>query len=263
MTGSIAALVIAIAASGYILASKCLLYKYHIARQNGHRLYLSCLTYGTYALAPALLFTLILSLIIPRVEHNLYISAILTFVIAFLFTAIYNCRPSLREIKKIISKAHETPIHKTFENLKKQFEIDEDRNTHALWEAWREHDIEFICAHALSQFKPVAITLETRKVYVGMVADTIEPSENDSYLSILPLYSGYRDREEHQLRLNHRYKTLIDGLIDDDESIINASADYVIAIPIGRIVTIHIFNPDLYQEVSGHDTDAIGEAYAQ
>ncbi|BBE10983.1 hypothetical protein HH1059_04020 [Halorhodospira halochloris] len=138
---------VAIAASGYVLASKCILNKYRVARQNGHRLYLSSLTYGVYALVPALVLVGAWSLFLG-VEHNLYVSAVLTFA---------------------------------------------------------------------------------------------------------------RDRDDQTFCLNHRYNTLIDGLIKKDESVISQSLNYMIAIPAERIITVHVFNEDLYQEIAGHPTEAIGD----
>lgn len=144
------------------------------------------------------------------------------------------------------------------------FPINEDRRTFALWEAWQENDIELICAYAVVEFKPIAVTLDSKKVYVGIVSDTIEPSDQDSYLSILPLYSGFRD-EKQAFKLTHRYTSLIEILLGEgkEEQLEEGRLDYAIAIPLERIVTIHIFNEDLYQEVSGHSTDSIEQQELQ
>jgi len=52
--------------------------------------------------------------------------------------------------------------------------------------------------HALFKKKPVFITLESRKVYVGMIHNLGEPTESegmDQEISIVPIMSGYRDEE--------------------------------------------------------------------
>lgn len=259
MNGSFAILAVAIATSGYVLASKCLLNRYRVARQSGHRLYLSSLKYGVYAFFPALLLTWLLSLVAPSINAP-NTSAALTLFVAIAFTEWYNRNPSREQWLKFLQLLPDLlnqPLSKSYQRLLEIYPIDEMRKSLALWEAWQENDIELICAYAASEFKPVAVTLETKKVYVGMVSDTIEPSDQDSYLSILPLYSGYRD-DTQTFKLNYRYTTLIKGLLGEgDDEIIDNALDYAVAIPLDRIVTIHAFNEDLYQEVSGHSTASI------
>lgn len=255
MSGSFAVLVVAIATSGYILASRCVLNRYQIARQNGHRLYLSSMTFGVYALLPALAVTELASLFFNI--NKTYVSAALTLGIALTFTEIYNRNPSFSSILRLLKASYSQPIAKTFAELEAVFSEDTARRSKALWSAWQKNDLELICAYALSEFKPIAITLDTQKVYVGMVSDTIEPSDTESYLSILPLYSGYREKETHLFKLNHKYTSLINGLIRQDADVINSSLDYVIAIPLEKIVTLHIFNDNLYQEVSGQSIDSL------
>lgn len=258
MNGSFAILAVAIATAGYILASKCLLNRYRVARQSGHRLYLSSLKYGVYALFPALLIAWVLSLVIPSLNAPIT-TATLTILSAIAFTEYYNRKPSLsqwKDLKNLLGDIRKQPVAESYGKLLEIFPIDEERRTFALWEAWQENDIELICAYAVGEFKPVAVTLESKKVYVGIVSDTIEPSDQDSYLSILPLYSGYRD-DVQAFKLNHKYTTLIEALLGEGKELSGDSLDYAIAIPLERIVTIHIFNEDLYQEVSGHSTESI------
>ncbi|UZD66728.1 hypothetical protein [Marinobacter sp. AN1] len=258
MNGSFAILAVAIATSGYILASKCLLNRYRVARQSGHRLYLSSLKYGIYAHFPALFLAWIFSLAIPPLNTPIT-TAILTILSALTFTEVYNRKPSSHQwiqLKSLLGQIREQPLAHSYKKLKEIFPIDEERRSVALWEAWQENDIELICAYAVGEFKPVAVTLESKKVYVGIVADTIEPSDQDSYLSILPLYSGYRD-DSQAFKLNHKYVTLIEALLGEGKELSGTTLDYAIAIPLERIVTIHIFNEDLYQEVSGRSTENI------
>lgn len=120
----------------------------------------------------------------------------------------------------------------------------------SLWEAWQEDDLERVCGRASTEFKPVGITLQSDKVYVGLIGDTLEPSSVNAYLSILPLYSGYRSKDERQFKLIHRYDHLIDGFLNTAETDKSRWLDYLIVIPRDQIVTLHIFNDHLYNQIS-------------
>lgn len=258
MNGGFALLAVATAAAGYILASECLKHRYKLSRQSGHRLYLSTLKLGVYALFAALLVTWLATKIGINASQSV-MGAFLTVAFAKIYSEIYNRKPRLSCIWAILCNAKHAGATKTLKRLKAEFEEDELTRFNAIWTAWQEDDVELICAYAAEEMKPIAITLDTNKVYVGMVADTLEPSDSKSYLSILPIYSGYRDKEKLSFKLDRKYDTLLQGLLNEDEDVLNAKLDYVIAIPIDRIVTLHVFNEDLYQEVSGASTADIGE----
>ncbi|MBE02073.1 hypothetical protein [uncultured Marinobacter sp.] len=258
MNGSFALLAVATAAAGYILATECFKFRYKTSRQSGHRLYLSTLTLGIYALFSALVFTWATIPDDPPISKNIT-AAFLTVFFAKIFSELYNRKPRPSQIASALSKIRLAGIKNTITRIKNEFNVDEVTKFNALWQAWQDDDIELICAYAAEEMKPISVTLDTNKVYVGMVADTLEPSDTNSYLSILPIYSGYRNKDNMSYILNHKYETLINGLLNNDEDIVNAKLDYIVAIPLERIVTIHVFNEELYQEVSGSSAEEIGQ----
>ncbi|MDT8310217.1 MAG: hypothetical protein RQ732_02110, partial [Methylophaga sp.] len=80
MTGAFAFLAFAIAASGFIIASQCYKFKFEVARQSGHRLYLTVITYGFLPAIPA---AVLLLLFIPA-ESSAYplVLALLTLLLS-------------------------------------------------------------------------------------------------------------------------------------------------------------------------------------
>ena len=106
----------------------------------------------------------------------------------------------------------------------------------------RRDDFDSICFDALSQFKPIAITLESRKVYVGYVADGFEPKEGSS-LTLLPVYSGYREKDTLSFKLISAYDVVREFFHSDRLGI----EDYYIAFPRDKILSLHIFNDHLYK----------------
>lgn len=263
MSGGIALLFLAVAAAGYILTNRCLQFRYRFARQNGYRLYLPTLTYGLYALVAAVFASPVLNLIF-RSEDTTILVSITTIALAHGYSEFYNRNQSLKKYWKAgqeFLKASQRDKLSLLNKAKAQFPppIDPWRRSKALNDAWQQNDMELIVAYAAREAKPIAITLETRKVYVGVVSDTIEPSDYDSYLSILPMYSGFRDESELGFKLNHRYERVINDFLEDTEGFVESSLDYVIAIPLSRIVTLHVFNYSMYSEVSGLNVEDLRE----
>ncbi|WP_020207841.1 hypothetical protein [Gilvimarinus chinensis] len=215
---------LAIAVGGFIFSTKCYATRYRIARQSGHKLYLPALGVG-FVLAPLSLFSLESGYwICNQLENSacLPISAdikSLAFAIHMLFwgwltAALYNKLPNVR--------------------------------TNALTRELQKNDFDATCLYASEAFKPIAITLETRKVYVGMIIDT--PAPESEYLTFLPAYSGYRSDETLSFNLvndyEHELKKLLEG--DDDTSL----QDLVIIVPKGKILSLHIYNDHLYQQLN-------------
>lgn len=61
--------------------------------------------------------------------------------------------------------------------------------------------------------KVLLITMSDRKVYVGIVINLGEPNESeglDQEISIVPIYSGYRDKDYLSLKLTNKYD--VDGI---------------------------------------------------
>ncbi len=52
---------------------------------------------------------------------------------------------------------------------------------------------------------PVAITLDNKKVYIGLVAAAPNLAPHDTHLAITPFFSGYRDKDTLELTLTVDY----------------------------------------------------------
>lgn len=106
-----------------------------------------------------------------------------------------------------------------------------------------KNDLDAVVYRASSQSKPLQVTLQSRKVYIGMVLDSFEPSDENSYLTLIPLYSGYRTEADLEMTLTNKYpinpRTLNRDFIED----------LGVVIPKESIVTCHIFNLKLYKQI--------------
>ena len=120
-----------------------------------------------------------------------------------------------------------------------------------------EHrDFEKLVLYALTAEKPLLITLDTGKVYVGLVPWALDPTESREYLKIIPLQSGYRDPDTKKVHFTISYKEMVRD-VRSNAGVPNFSSlkseDFEMIIPSDRIVSAHVFDPDVYQELSQQD----------
>lgn len=109
----------------------------------------------------------------------------------------------------------------------------------------QNNGIERLLQTSQKYLKPLIITLNTGKVYIGIVIQ-FSPVENRSF-SVMPLYSGYRDQSNQDLIITNEYVELINKYKNDDPEMMN---DLMGAFPMDSIVSVSVFNDEIYQELN-------------
>lgn len=99
--------------------------------------------------------------------------------------------------------------------------------------------------------KPVMLTLDTRKVYIGIVSDAPNLEPHETYVAISPMLSGYRDSNTQELRLSTDYLRAYAT---------QNPRDFRIVISMSAIKTATYFDHAIYKafsiEVSGPSSDS-------
>jgi hypothetical protein len=95
----------------------------------------------------------------------------------------------------------------------------------------------------------ISVTLDSRKWYVGWVAESPNLDPQELYFRLLPFISGYRDKDSLET-----YRTVFyqDVLASGQFS----SSDFVITIPLKDIKIAGFFNEDVYNEYFAEEDDA-------
>lgn len=206
---------------GYIYFSY--FWRYRFARENGYKLYLVSIAVGfVFLLLAAGIFEISYSLtkLLP-IKPIFVLSEAAESLLIVLTALLISCIATI-----------------TTNKAKPQDE--------SMVRAWKNDDFDRICYEALDNLKPIAVTLESRKVYVGLITDTLAPDQERSHLTILPLHSGYRTKDELKFTLTRRYDVIFDYVLNDNDDKPDLLTDFQIAIPRYIIQTIHIFNDYLY-----------------
>ncbi|WP_156502521.1 MULTISPECIES: hypothetical protein [unclassified Oleiphilus] len=116
-----------------------------------------------------------------------------------------------------------------------------------MYDVFQKDDLSKTILTSMIEEKPLQVTLDNRKAYVGYVLDTVEPMTESSYLTILPMMSGYRDSETLELTLSNDYFSSIE---DFETAGRENPDDFGIVLPRSKIVSCHIFNQFLHNNIT-------------
>ena len=100
---------------------------------------------------------------------------------------------------------------------------------------------------AVRQEKPVSITLDNRKVYIGYVVNAPNLDPKDAYVALLPILSGYRDASTMQLKFTTDYSRVY-------ESSKANPADFFVTMPLAVIRMANLFDENIYSAFRVEET---------
>jgi hypothetical protein len=98
--------------------------------------------------------------------------------------------------------------------------------------------LQRLLQEALDHERPICVTLENKKVYVGTVSSVPTLSPTDTYFSVIPFFSGYRDKDTLDLNFTVDYVKLYDKGLSPDH--------FKVVLPIASIRGIAFFDPAAY-----------------
>ena len=139
----------------------------------------------------------------------------------------------------------------------------------ASWARWNleravtDSDFERLLVRAMFRDMPVMLTLESGKLYVGWVIRALNPRDVIKEVRILPMLSGYRDSETHQVEFTTNYFEVLETISAPTPDLDHMEpGDFEVVIPCDRIMFTHLFDVEAYlhfQDRSG----ALQEASAE
>jgi hypothetical protein len=137
--------------------------------------------------------------------------------------------------------------------------------------------LELLLRRALGEVKLVSVTLKSGKVYVGTIQSNFNPAYPMEHVSMLPAFSGYRDKITKKMELTLSYfealKPAREKLLEIDREILqmldqeiskenmrksqkkleerkNILQDYEVVLPIDELQSVNIFHVNLYKRQS-------------
>jgi hypothetical protein len=99
--------------------------------------------------------------------------------------------------------------------------------------------------------KLLMITTKSNKVYVGYVNKISEPIDN-SHITIIPNFSGYRNKETQEFKVTTDYLSVLEYYIYREEvKLIDKKMGIVI--PLSEIVMVSKFVPEIFDRFNSLD----------
>jgi hypothetical protein len=114
---------------------------------------------------------------------------------------------------------------------------------------------------SVTQRKPVAITLDSGKYYMGYIAESPNLDPQEQYCSMIPLISGYRENDTQIVHMTSSYEAVyMNKQLGFDKN------DFAITLPLSSIKTAHLFDQSAWREFhkqsrSGSTKTAGGSAH--
>jgi len=125
-----------------------------------------------------------------------------------------------------------------------------DRDRAAIRAASEHGDLKGVfITKAIVGGKPVEVTLNTGKVYIGQIVQSGIGMSSQFDFMIVPTYSGFRSRETNELKITQYYSHAIKKMIDEDQD----WRELRIGISISDVVSVRFFYPELYRESSNDE----------
>ena len=98
---------------------------------------------------------------------------------------------------------------------------------------------------ALTLNRPVEITLTSRKIYIGFpLRRTFQARDHAGDLVLVPLSSGYRDKDTLALKRTINYAPVISRQLEKGKRL----TDFRIAVPMAEIQSARLFDRATYRD---------------
>ena len=103
--------------------------------------------------------------------------------------------------------------------------------------------VELLMAESIRHHKLIEISLKSNKVYIGYALDVEAPVHGESDVAVIPLWSGYRNKDTCELTITTHYIPMIKRRYREAPS---ALGDFRVVIPKSEIGSARLFDVDMY-----------------
>ena len=232
---------------GLIFCSRWNFTRWRVAREDGHRLYFRAVFYGTVLFLIAAALRAFLDINVPRYAAWEEIAH------AFL-------RPLAKE--PTAASALSNLAITCFAAMCLGWPLAQLLNLGFRKKIWlrraiRRQEFESLLLDAADRERPIAVTMDDGKVYVGYIVQGYDPAVGRKYIQLLPLMSGYRTEETHTVAFTTFYTELYgDTAVAGAPR--NAAAklpgeldhlrpeDFITLFPVDRIASCRLFDSKAY-----------------
>ena len=109
--------------------------------------------------------------------------------------------------------------------------------------------IELLISESIEEQKVVEISLRSGKSYIGFALESGITRQGESDIALIPIASGYRNKDTQELEITNDYaRVILESLDDPSPGPSLVYKDFQIVIPMSEIVSARIFYFEVYQQ---------------
>ncbi len=233
--------------SGYLFVSRSDYQRYITSREYGHRYYFRCCTIGFISCITGLTIEFILdTLNIPSYFLQLLNTSIEQ---SYIHTSHLTFKEYLA-LKFFFGLSLGMPLSWIGAKIRNRCSSPDISLSEALNR--KNISLEKFIYQKIKTLETVLITLSSRKIYVGILHNMSLGDREIEYLVILPVLSGYRDKDKLTVSFTTNYYFHYAQNLDDNGEPINGNGaslnDFVEIIPVTQVTHIGSFNLKTYKQ---------------
>ena len=109
--------------------------------------------------------------------------------------------------------------------------------------------IELLIVESIEEQRLIELSLKNGKSYIGFALESGITSQDESDISLIPMVSGYRNRNTQELEITTNYAPVVQKSLK--ETLDLAYEDFRVVIPMPEIVSARLFHPETYERFKG------------
>ncbi|MFV9064947.1 hypothetical protein ABQ366_04455 [Serratia fonticola] len=242
-------LLVVILISGYVYVIRSLSARYQFKRSTGWDAYFLVAAWGTFFVTASWAICSLLSItgfLRWGVNGVIELFGADSNVISRIFPLTVEDSTRFRDLKFALCGLLSLVMAYTAGGLKKLWLKNSNRRIDALVKAVGENALENMLMEASATQMPIIATLKSRKFYVGFVYCPAFEHGTFDYLELLPLLSGYRDKDKLTISITTKYNEHYEksGILKGNSEL--SLSDFRVLIPKAEIENISFFDFDTY-----------------
>lgn len=234
--------------SGFVFANTWVGSVYKISREEGYALYFRSAFYGCFIVVISFLLVIYS---ISSLDHNLnnfaYEQTLLfkvefhPFVLLLLYTSYLSL---------LIAYPFAWLLNRTIPHFIRM---------HFIHDGIAGDDLEELLYKSMQETFTIQVSMKNRKHYIGFVISGYNPEKDSDFVKILPLMSGYRDKDALTFNPTTFYAPVYQSIKQGN---FQTSVEFELLLPRSEIDSVGSFDMDAYakfQEVQSKGSEDLGE----
>lgn len=219
---------------GYIFARNCFRTRFSALRSENYRLLFVAAECGVYLLVLAALGRYVFTLIEPSFALFRFIDTQWHSIVPYpysgvAFFSLFLGRTLSPLVNRLLKFTSEGEVNRT------------------IWE--KRDPLEVLLKYAMEEHRPVIVTLQSGKVYVGQVITNFNPAYDVQSVKISTIMSGYRKPDDQTVIFNTDYGNVLRAVHANDPKVSKRDMDDLGTVfPVSEIRSVGIFSLPMYKQ---------------